>query len=63
MEDKRFSSLLEKYKVTDKRETKRILESIEKAKKIRLEKGLFYEVDDGILIGVNKDGKLIVYTL
>lgn len=61
VEAEKLSSLLEKYKVTDEREKQRILESIEKANKIKLEKGFFYEIDDGILIGVNRDGKLMVY--
>ncbi|MFH8132223.1 MAG: hypothetical protein QW321_01295 [Candidatus Aenigmatarchaeota archaeon] len=61
VEAEKLSSLLEKYKITDERERQRILESIEKAKKIKLEKGFFYEVGEGILIGVNKDGKLMVY--
>jgi len=56
-----IDELLKKYIVRDERERQKILEEMEKADKIKLEKGHFYEVEEGMLIGMSKDGRLLVY--
>ena len=61
MKEELFMRLMRKYIITDENEKRRILESMKKARSITLGRGVLYEIDNGVFIGMSKDGKLQLY--
>lgn len=55
-------SLLKKYEV-DEDKARKILEEAKNYKTIKLEKGMYYEIAEGILIGRDRNGNLRMYFL
>lgn len=52
---------LSKYEIKDNRKIREIHEAMKKAKTIKAKRGVLYEIDDGVFIGVDRKGRLRIY--
>ncbi|MEM2704308.1 MAG: hypothetical protein ABIM44_08190 [candidate division WOR-3 bacterium] len=52
---------LSKYEVKDRDKMIKIHEALTKAKSVKMEKGFLYEVDKGVFVGIDKEGRLRIY--
>ena len=53
--------ILNKYEVKDDEKIREIWEAFKKAKFIKAEKGVLYEINDGVFVGVDREGRLRIY--
>jgi len=53
--------VLSKYEVKDDGKIREIREALTKAKSVEAERGVLYEIDDGVFVGVDREGRLRIY--